>query len=94
MEMTNEEIETQYKLLEERRQICIQNKMKIEAELEARKRELRSIMEEVKKEGYDPDNLPEEVKKAKEILITKMQILASDLDHAESVIKPMLESIK
>lgn len=94
MEMTNEEIETQYKKLEERRQICIQNKMKIEAELEARKRELRSIMEEVKKAGYDPDDLPEEVKKAREILITKMQILSSDLDHAESVIKPMLDSIR
>lgn len=94
VEMTNEEIEKRYKDLEERRQSSIQNKMKIEAVLESLKRELRSLMEEVKAAGYDPDNLPEEVKKAKEVLITKMQILSSDLDHVESVMKPMLEIIK
>jgi len=88
-----EQIEEKYRLLIQRRDSLIQSKFKIEAELGSRKRQLKSILEEAKKAGFDPDDLPSEIKKHKEILITKMNILEAELDEAENRIKPMLQEI-
>jgi hypothetical protein len=88
-----EQIEEKYKSLIKRRDALIQSKFKIEAELSSRKRQLKSILEEAKKAGFDPDDLPAEIKKHKEILLTKMNILEAELNEAENRIKPMLQEI-
>ena len=93
-DLSFEEIEAQYKALMQRIQSCQQDKMRISAELASRKRQLKETMEEVKKSGFNPDNLSGEIQKAKEVLITKMQLISADLDHAESVMKPMIDSIE
>lgn len=92
--MSLQELENEYKSLNKRSISCQEDKMKIEAELSSLKRQLKETMDEVKKAGFDPENLAEELRKAREVLITKMELISADLDHAESVLKPIVHSIE
>jgi chromosome segregation ATPase len=92
--MSLQELEIEYKSLSKRSVSCQEDKMKIEAELSSLKRQLKETMDEVRKAGFDPDNLSEELRKAREVLITKMELFSADLDHAENVLKPVVQSIE
>jgi DNA repair exonuclease SbcCD ATPase subunit len=89
-----EDLDEKYKRLSRRRDSLQQDKTRIEAELEARKRALKSQMEAAKKEGYNPDNLQEDIRKNEEILALKLDNFEAELADAERVMKPMLEEIK
>lgn len=88
-----DDIETKYKELVERLNKLSAAKMKIEAEAEARKRSLRTVMEECKKAGFDPDTLPEFIKKTEEVLEVKMSVFESDLKTAETQIEPFMKGM-
>lgn len=89
-----EDIESRYKEYLTKRERVVQAKMKIEAALTERKKQLRETMEECKKLGYDPDTISDDIKKMKEVLLTKLSICESDLDAAEESIIPMLKEIE
>lgn len=88
-----EDIDARYKSLLKRRDAAQQSKVLVEAELAARKRALKEAMEECKKAGFNPDNLPEEIQRAKEVLVIKLDNLSADLDAAEAIMKPMLKEV-
>lgn len=89
-----EDIETRYKEYLSKREKVMQAKIKIEAALAERKKQLRDTMEECKKLGHNPDTLSEDLKKMKEVLLTKLSICESDLEAAEESILPMLKEIE
>jgi len=89
-----EEIETRYKDLVSRKDALSTNKVKVEAEHAALKRQLKDAMEEAKKAGFDPNNLQEEIRHAKEVLLLKMDNFAADLAEGETQIAPMLKALK
>lgn len=88
------DIETKLKNLQSRREAVKASKMKIEAELEARKRNLRSIMNECKEAGFDPDNVADEVTKLEEVIRVKLEVFEADLATAEAQIAPMMKEIE
>jgi len=89
-----DDLDEKYKRLSRRRDSLQQDKTRIEAELEARKRALKNQMEAAKREGYNPDNLQEDIRKNEEILALKLDNFEAELADAERVMKPMLEEIK
>lgn len=82
------------KALLARRDTLQQNKQAIQAELDARRRSLKKLMEDVEKEGFDPNNLKADLLHKVEVERTKLDILESDLATAEAVVRPMLEEIR
>jgi chaperonin cofactor prefoldin len=89
----NQNYEAKYKELSAKRETLVTNKMKVDAELAARKRALRDAMEECKKMGFNPDTLAEDIKKMKEVLNVKLSVFEADLVSAEEAIKPLLKEI-
>jgi methionine salvage enolase-phosphatase E1 len=91
------EIETlskRSKTLLARRETLQQNKQTILAELEARRRSLKKLMDDVEKEGFDPNNLKADLLHKIEVERTKLEVLESDLATSEAVVRPMLEEIR
>lgn len=88
-----EDLDEKYKRLTQRRDKLQRDKDRIEAELEARKRNLRTQMEAAKKEGFNPDNLRDDIKRSEEILALKLDNFEAELVEAERVMKPMLDEI-
>ena len=68
-------------------------KATVEGELNSRRRELKRLMDEAKAEGLDPTNLREEVQRLQTILTVKMDAMEAELNEAERILKPMLDSI-
>lgn len=93
-ESSIDELEARYKSLLQRGAQVERNKTMIEAELNARKRSLKDAMELAKKEGYNPDNLVEEIRRNKEILMVKLDLYQTELEAAEMAMKPMLQEIQ
>jgi len=93
-EKTVEELEAEYKQLNQKREAVNQGKMQVVAELGATKRDLKATMEECKKAGFDPDNIQEEVRRSKEVLSIKLDNYRADLATAEAQLKPMLKEIQ
>lgn len=89
-----EDIDVRYKRLTEKREALLTQKIKLDAELAARRKALKEIMEECKKNGFDPDTLSEDLKKMKEVLLVKLDVFEADLNDAESQIKPLLKEIE
>lgn len=89
-----EDLDAKYKRLTQRRDSLQKDKNRIEAELEARRRNLKTQMEAAKKEGFNPDNLREDIRKSEEVLALKLDNFEAELDDAERVMKPMLDEIK
>jgi chaperonin cofactor prefoldin len=92
--MTAEEIQHHFNDLQKRISAHVSNRNKIEAALSERRRTLRENIEECRKEGFDPDTLGEDIKKKKEVLGTRYNILRADLETAESMLQPLLSEIK
>ena len=90
---TIEELEVEYKLLNQRRDAIIQKKMQVEAELGSTRRDLKATMEECKKSNIDPDNIQEEIRRAREVLDLKISSYNADITAAENQLKPMMKEI-
>jgi len=89
-----DDLDERYKQLTQRRDSLQKDKNRIEAELEARRRNLKTQMEAAKKEGFNPDNLREDIRKSEEVLALKLDNFEAELDEAQRVMKPMLDEIK
>jgi hypothetical protein len=77
-----------------RREKLFQSKTSILAELEARRRSLKKLMDDAEKEGFDPNNLKSELMHKIEVERTKQEVYESDLQTSEAVVRPMLEEIR
>ena len=88
-----EEIEARHAALTKRAARVQADKATVEAELTARRRELKRLMDEARAEGLDPSNLREEVQRLQTVLSVKMDAMEAELNEAERILKPMLESI-
>ena len=93
-EKSFEEIEIEYKDLVKRISSLSEDKMRVDATLSSRKQRLKEVMEEAKEAGIDPDNLSDNIKKLKMILTTKMEVMKADIETAERIIKPIVETIE
>ncbi len=77
-----------------RRDALQQNKATITAELEARRRTLKKLMDDAEKEGFDPNDLKSQLLHKLEVERTKLEVFESDLATSEAVVRPMLEEIR
>lgn len=91
---TIEELETRYNELVKKHSAVTQSKNRVDAELSVQKRALKKIMDDCREAGYDPDKLQDEMKRLKEVLVTKMNVFAADLDAAENILRPMIREIE
>lgn len=91
--MVDNDIEKKYQELNSRRETLLASKLKIEAELAARKRALKEAMDECKKLGLNPDTLADDLKTMREVLNVKISVFEADLNSAEEAMKPLLKEI-
>ncbi len=80
--------------LSTRREKLFQDKSALQAELDARRRNLKKLMEDAEAQGFDPNNLREDLLRKIEVERTKLQVYEGDLETSEAMIKPMLEEIR
>jgi hypothetical protein len=92
-EKSTEELEADYKFWTSKGDEAEKSKARVEATLDARRKVLKDAMEQAKKEGYNPDQLPEEIRRAKEILALKIDNYKTELEEAEKILKPMVIEI-
>ena len=73
-EKTIEQLEAEYKAAYADREALVQKKMRLEAELGARKSQLSAELEQFKKDfpNMDLNNLPEEIRRRTEVLAIKL----------------------
>lgn len=88
------ELIARYERLVARQSALKENKSTIEAELAARQRNLKKIMDEVKEAGYDPDNLQEEILKNTQVVELKLDTFEAELEAGEKIVDPMLKKIR
>lgn len=91
---STEELEAKASDLKSRIDSLSQKKMTVEAELSSRKRHLKGLMDECRKENLDPNNLEEEIQKVKQTLTVKLQILDRDVTAAEKILNPMVAEVQ
>lgn len=89
----NEDLTVKYKRLADKREKLLNSKVKIEAELSARKRALKEALDEARSLGFNPDTLSDDIKKMKEVLFVKLNMLEADLNEAEQKITPLLAKL-
>ena len=82
-----------YQEYNSRREALERNKSVVTAELTARRKALRRLMDECQALGFDPNNIKDELTRQIEVERVKIQALTSELETAERIIKPMLEEI-
>ena len=88
------DIESRSKSATARYNVLVTSQMKVEAEHEARKRALRSITDDCRKAGFNPDTIADEIKKMKEVISVKLDVFEADLTSAEDQIRPMMKDIE
>jgi hypothetical protein len=89
----SDNIEKRWEELQERKNTILQNKAKVEAVLDSHKKALKEAIQECKDAGFNPDTLPEDIKKAEEVYSVKLDNYKADLDAAEKLLAPMVEAI-
>jgi uncharacterized protein (UPF0335 family) len=90
----NQSLETRHQNLTQKRVELQSYKVQIEAELAARKRELKKLMKQARESGFDPDNLKEDIRRKEQVLALKLDAYEADLTAAEQTIRPMLQEIQ
>lgn len=88
-----EDLETRYKTLTQRGGILSQDKVRVDAAQTENKRTLKNIMEECKKNNWDPNTIQDDIRRAKEVLSLKLDNYESELNAAEVILRPMLKEI-
>lgn len=91
---TEQSLEDKYNNLLQRQDVLKQSKSVIEAELGARRRVLKELMDQIKQEGYDPDNLKDEISKIENVIELKISTFEVEINAAEKIISPMMEEIQ
>jgi chromosome segregation ATPase len=86
-------LEARYKDLVSRREALRGDITTVEAELGARRRRLKSLMEEADSEGFDPNNIQEEIRKGTEVIRVKLDAFQADIEAGEKMVRPMMEEI-
>lgn len=89
-----DELEARYNRLTDRAQALERSVTKVEADLEAHKRALKKSMDECREEGFDPNNLKDEISHFMEVISLKLDTFEADLKAGEAQIAPMLEEIR
>lgn len=89
-----DEIIKTHKDLSARRDKIVENKNRIEAELKVARRELEKAMNEAREEGFDPNNLEEDLKREVEIITIKLNTVKTDIEIGEKIIEPILKNIE
>lgn len=89
-----EEIEQTFKTLSARREALQNDVNRVTAARDERKRTLKETFEECKKEGFNPDTLPQDIQHLKQVLITKMEVISADMQESENIVRPMLREIE
>jgi len=89
-----DDIITKYEGLTTKRETLSQNKVKVEAELSARRRILKKVMDEATEAGYDPNKIQEELQRAKEVVMVKLDNFAAELEEGENMVRPMLKELR
>lgn len=92
---TIEQLETEYKAANADREALVSAKMRLEAELGTRKRQLSEELEQFRKEfpNMDPNNLPEEIRRRKEVFAIKLDNYKTELAAARDMVNPMLKEL-
>ncbi len=91
---TVEEIESEWKALKARVDRNESNRTKLQTHLDMKKKELKDLIASCKAMGVDPEKIQDEVRRAKEVLSTKMDVLAADLKASEDMIAPLLREME
>ena len=89
-----QDLEARYQALMVRHDKAGKNKVEIEAELAARKRELKKLMQQAKDAGFDPDNLKEDIQRKQQVLAVKLDNFDADMSAAEKIVQPMLREVQ
>jgi hypothetical protein len=89
-----DDIIAKYEGLTTKRETLSQNKVKVEAELSARRRVLKKVMDEATEAGYDPNKIQEELQRAKEVVMVKLDNFAAELEEGENMVRPMLKELR
>lgn len=92
---TIEQLEAEFKAANAEREKLVSDKMRLEAELGTRKRQLAEELEQFRKDfpGMDPNNLPEEIRRRKEVFAVKLDVYKTELAAARDLVNPMLKEI-
>lgn len=88
------DLEERYRSLQERLGNLKTDKGMVEAELAARQRALKKHMDECLAAGYDPNNLPEEIRRAREVAGVKLDTFEADIEAGEKIVRPLVEEIR
>lgn len=94
-EKTIEQLEAEYKAAYADREALVQKKMRLEAELGARKSQLSAELEQFKKDfpNMDLNNLPEEIRRRTEVLAIKLDNFKVECAATRGIIDPMLKEL-
>lgn len=65
----------------------------VKGELNARKNELKRLMDTAREAGVDPNNLSSEVKRLSEVLVVKLDTFEKELKAAKTILDPMVKEI-
>jgi len=91
---STKDLEARYKGLQGRLTTLKADKGTVEAELAARQRALKKSMDECRAAGFDPDNLQEEIRRAKEVVGVKLDTFQADIEAGEKIVRPLVEAIR
>ncbi len=89
-----EDLVAKHKELNSQRSALDGDVKRIEAELESLKRSLKKGMDEVRKEGLDPNNLKEDISRLADVYRLKLTNYETELKEAQNIVRPMVEAIK
>jgi hypothetical protein len=94
-EMSNsiDELVKRHQKLSIRRDSLVTQKSHIEAELAARKRNLKKHMDAAREAGLDPNNIRQEVHHLNQVMRVKLDTYESDIEAAEKLLRPMVDDI-
>ena len=88
-----DDIVARYEALVPKYEILKQNKFKIEVVRDSRREDLKKVMDETKAAGYDPNKIRDELQRAKEVALVKLQVFETELEECEKIVKPMLKEL-
>lgn len=93
VDVSVEDLHGRFRTLCARRDDLQQGKARIEATLEARKKDLKNLLDKARADGFDPNNLEDDIKRAKEVFRLKLDNFEAELDEASSMLGPMKKEI-
>jgi archaellum component FlaC len=91
---STEDIVNRYKKLVSQHKEVSDNYTLVNSELQARKNSLKRLMDEVREEGFDPNNLESEVRRMTEVVRVKLNTFSDEIETAKKIIDPMIKEIK